>query len=110
MYFVVHGEYELQLQTEPIRLGPGNFFCELELLNGETHKAAFVATPHCSILAFAIGDFHDLLARQPELARVIREAARERLGAEIPRSRVQMPVAVDEIFFFKQKTAYEITV
>ena len=36
-------------------------------------------------LALDIVDFHELLARQPELARVIREEARKRLGADIGR-------------------------
>src|SRR5438874_7165591 len=96
MYFVVEGEYEVQLQTGPIRLGDGNFFGELALLTGEPRNATVVATQPCSLLALDIVDFHELLARQPELARVIRDEARNRLGTDLPRPRAQMPVAVNE--------------
>jgi voltage-gated potassium channel len=83
MYFVVDGEYEVQLQTGPIRLGAGHFFGELALLTGEPRNATIIATRPCTLLALDIVDFHELLARQPELARVIREEARKRLGTEI---------------------------
>src|SRR5439155_5144615 len=89
MYFVADGEYEVQLQTGPIRLGPGHFFGELALLTGEPRNATVVATQPCSLLALDIVDFHELLARQPELARVIREEARKRLGTDLPRPRAQ---------------------
>jgi voltage-gated potassium channel len=85
MYFVVEGEYEVQLQTGPIRLGAGHFFGELALLTGEPRNATIVATRACTVLVLDIVDFHELLARQPELARVIREEARKRLGGEIAR-------------------------
>jgi voltage-gated potassium channel len=85
MYFVVEGEYEVQLQTGPIRLGAGHFFGELALLTGEPRNATVVATRACTLLALDIVDFHELLARQPELARVIRDEAHKRLGSEISR-------------------------
>ncbi len=95
MYFVVEGEYEVQLQTDPIRLGAGHFFGELALLTGDPRNATVVATRDCTLLVLDIVDFHELLARQPELARVIREEARRRLGADIPRLRAQPAEAVD---------------
>jgi voltage-gated potassium channel len=85
MYFVVEGEYEVQLATGPIRLGAGHFFGELALLTGEPRNATIVATRQCTMLALDIVDFHELLARQPELARVIRDEAHRRLGSEIAR-------------------------
>lgn len=95
MYFVVEGEYEVQLQTDPIRLGAGHFLGELALLTGDPRNATVVATRDCKLLVLDIVDFHELLARQPELARVIREEARRRLGADIPRLRAQPAEAVD---------------
>lgn len=85
MYFVVDGEYEVQLATGPIRLGAGHFFGELALLTGEPRNATIIATRPCTLLALDIVDFHELLARQPELARVIRDEAHKRLGGEIAR-------------------------
>jgi len=96
MYFVVEGEAEIQLQAAALYLGPGQFFGELALLTGEPRSATVVATQPCMLLALDIVDFHELLARQPELARVIREEAGKRLGTELPRVRAPIPVAVDE--------------
>jgi voltage-gated potassium channel len=95
MYFVVEGEAEVQLQSGALYLGGGQFFGELALLTGEPRNATVVAAQACTLLALDIVDFHELLARQPELARVIREAARERLGGELPRPRAQLPLAAD---------------
>ncbi len=95
MYFVVEGEYEVQLQTDSLRLGAGHFFGELALLTGDPRNATVVATRDCTLLVLDIVDFHELLARQPELARVIREEARKRLGADLPRHRAHSTVAAD---------------
>jgi voltage-gated potassium channel len=95
MYFVVEGEVEIQLQSGPLYLGAGEFVGELALLTGDPRNATVVATQHCLLLALDIVDFHELLARQPELARVIREEARKRLGADIPRHRPHAAVAAD---------------
>ena len=95
MYFVVEGEYEVQLQSGPIRLGAGHFLGELALLTGDPRNATVIATRDCKLLVLDIVDFHELLARQPELARVIREEARKRIGADIPRHRAHPPVAAE---------------
>ena len=81
MYFVVEGEIEIQLQAGSIYLGPGEFFGEVALLTGDPRNATVIAARGCTLLALDIVDFHELLARQPELARVIREEARKRPGA-----------------------------
>ena len=95
MYFVVEGEVEVQLQSGPISLGADEFFGELALLTGEPRNATVVATHPCTVLALDIVDFHELLARQPELARVIREEARKRLGADLPRHRAHATAAAE---------------
>ncbi len=95
MYFVVEGEVEIRLQSGPLYLGADQFFGELALLTGDPRNATVAAARPCTLLALDIVDFHELLARQPELARVIREEARKRLGADIPRHRAQPAIAVD---------------
>jgi voltage-gated potassium channel len=97
MYFVVEGEYDVQLQTGAIRLGAGHFFGELALLTGDPRNATVVAVRDCKLLVLDIVDFHELLARQPELARVIRDEGHKRLGADIPRHRAHPAVAADEL-------------
>jgi voltage-gated potassium channel len=95
MYFVVEGEVEIQLPSGPIYLGPDQFFGELALLTGDPRNATVAAAQACTLLALDIVDFHELLARQPELARVIREEARKRIGADVPRHRAHPPVAAE---------------
>jgi voltage-gated potassium channel len=86
MYFVVEGEVEVRLPSGPLTLGAGQFFGEVALLTGAPRNATIAAARSCTLLALDIVDFHELLARQPELARVIREEAKNRPGADVPRS------------------------
>jgi voltage-gated potassium channel len=95
MYFVVEGEVEVQLQTGSLYLEAGQFFGELALLTGDPRNATIVASRPCTALALDIVDFHELLARQPELARVIREEARKRLGGELARPWARPAVPID---------------
>jgi voltage-gated potassium channel len=81
MYFVAAGEVEIQLRPESIRLAPGDFFGELALLTGDPRNATIVAVRQCTLLRLDIVDFRHLLGRQPELARIIRAAAEQRLEA-----------------------------
>jgi voltage-gated potassium channel len=81
MYFVVSGEVEIRLAPERVHLGAGEFFGEIALLTGAPRNATVVVSRHCTLLSLDIVDFRQLLARQPELARLIREEADRRLGA-----------------------------
>jgi voltage-gated potassium channel len=80
MYFVAQGEVEIQLQSGPLYLGSNQFFGELALLTGDPRNATVVAARACTLLALDIVDFHELLARQPDLAAIIRDEAKRRLG------------------------------
>src|SRR5205807_1012547 len=71
MYFVASGEVEVQLQPEPVVLGPGEFFGEVALVTGGPRNATIVAVRPCTLLILDIVDFRELLGRQPELARII---------------------------------------
>jgi voltage-gated potassium channel len=79
MYFIVAGEVEVRLRPEPKRLGAGNFFGEAALLTGAPRNATVVAATPCTLLSLDIVHFRELLARQPELARAIREEAARRI-------------------------------
>ncbi|MGH7096601.1 MAG: cyclic nucleotide-gated ion channel [Stellaceae bacterium] len=82
MYFIASGAVEIRLTPAPLRLGSEEFFGEIALLAGIPRTATVVATEPCTLLRLDIADFHDLLAHQPELARVIRREAERRLGIE----------------------------
>ena len=72
---------EIRLRSESIHLEAGDFFGELALLTGDPRNATIVAVRPCTLLRLDIVDFRQLLGRQPELARIIRAAAEQRLEA-----------------------------
>ena len=80
MYFIADGEVEVQLPSQQVYLGSGQFFGEVALLTGAPRNATVVATQPSTLLTLDIVDFHELLARQPELARIIHEEAERRHG------------------------------
>jgi voltage-gated potassium channel len=84
MFFVVEGEVEVLLEPQALRFGAGYFFGELALLTGTPRGATVVTLKPCTMLTLDIVDFFELLARQPELARVIHEEALDRLGPGAP--------------------------
>ncbi|HZU90669.1 MAG TPA: cyclic nucleotide-gated ion channel [Stellaceae bacterium] len=85
MYFIASGEVEIRLAPQPVRLGVGQFFGELALLTGAPRTATVVAVRPSTLLALDLVDFHELMARRPELARIIRAEAERRLAApEVP--------------------------
>jgi len=81
MYFVASGEVEVRVSPGPVYLGPGDFFGEAALLTGLPRNATVVAWRQSTLLSLDIVDFRHLLGRQPELARIIRAAADQRLDA-----------------------------
>ncbi len=90
MYFIASGEVEIEIAPAPLRLGTGDFFGEIALLTGTPRTATVVAAEPCTLLRLDIVEFRELMGRQPELARVIYDAAHQRLeavGAERMRER-----------------------
>lgn len=82
MYFIASGEVEIALSPQPRRLGAGEFFGEISLLTGTARTATVVATQVCTLLRLDIADFRELMGRRPDLARVIYDAAHQRLAAD----------------------------
>ena len=96
MYFIIDGEVEVQLTSQAVILGVGQFFGELALLTGAPRNATVVAVDACTLLALDIVDFHGLLGRHPELARVIREEAEQRLTPGLAPQLAEPALAIDE--------------
>lgn len=78
MYFIVSGEVEVELHPKPTRLGPGDFFGEVGLLNGPTRDATVVALEETRLLVLDHDSFHRLMARHPAFNRIIAETAKQR--------------------------------
>ena len=96
MYFIIDGEVEIRLQTQELYLGPGQFFGEVALLTGAPRNATVVAAQACTLLSLDIVDFHELLARHPELAQIIHEEAEQRPGDVAPSPLDEPALAIDE--------------
>ena len=96
MYFIADGEVEIQLPGQHVYLISGQFFGEVALLTGAPRNATVVATQPSTLLSLDIVDFHELLARQPELARIIHEEAQQRHGEGAPRPLAEPALAIDE--------------
>jgi len=95
MYFIIDGEVEIQLQTREAYLGSGQFFGEVALLTGAPRNATVVAAQPCLLLSLDIVDFHELLGRHPELARIIHEEAQQRPG-DVAAPLSEPALAIDE--------------
>lgn len=84
MYFIASGEVEIRVLPQPVRLGTGQFVGELALLSGAPRNATVVAVRPSTLLALDIVDFHELMARRPEVARIIRAEAELRRNSADP--------------------------
>lgn len=80
MYFIAEGEVEVEVQPNPVLLGPGAFFGELALLGDSTRTANVTTTRPSTMLTLDLADFHTLTAHHPEIARAIDSEAKRRSG------------------------------
>ena len=85
MYLIVDGEVEIKLRHQHVRLGAGQFFGEVAVLQQSRRSATVVALRSTRLLALDSSDLHGLMDREPQIASRIREAAQERLGGGLGR-------------------------
>lgn len=76
MYFIVAGEVELEVEDEPVRLGPGDFFGEVALLDTHARSVNARARTRCDLLVIEADDFRTLMRRRPDLRQRVRATAR----------------------------------
>ena len=81
MYFIVSGEVEILIEP-PLRLGAGDFFGEMALLNDRPRNATVMTTEPCQLLELDIADFRALASKTPELVRSIEVEADRRQAGE----------------------------
>ena len=80
MYFISSGAVEVQLAT-PVRLGSGDFFGEMALIDDRPRNADVDALGFCQLLFLARRDFDRLLDHEPVLrARIHERATARRAG------------------------------
>jgi len=82
MYFVATGEVEIELKDGHIRLGVGDFFGEIAVLEQTRRTATVKAITRTSLLVLDAQDLHAFLERSPDIAARLREVASKRLGGK----------------------------
>lgn len=104
MYFIAEGEVEVQLPTQDVRLGVGQFFGEMAILHQTPRTANVRALAPTKLLVLLAYDLQTLIARNPVIGECIKEVAAKRseLAPEEPHGDIieaeleELPVSVDE--------------
>ena len=82
MFFIASGAVEVALKSEPVRLGSGDFFGEIALIERRPRTADVVALGYTQLLALYARDLDRLIQSDPEIGQQLRNVARERLEAQ----------------------------
>jgi voltage-gated potassium channel len=83
MYFIAAGEVEIELPSNRIRLGAGEFFGEIAALKRTKRSATATAVYRTNLLILVAHDLRALMERDPRIAEQVRAAVRKRGGGEI---------------------------
>jgi voltage-gated potassium channel len=81
MVFIMTGEVEVDVDPRPLRLGPGQYFGEIALLNDCVRTATVTSLVECQLLVLEVADFRRLLKFNPDLEASIMAVAERRLSA-----------------------------
>ena len=82
MFFIVSGEVEVEMQPNPVRLGPGQYFGEIALLREVPRTATIMSVTECELLVLNAVDFRRLLEEHPAIRESMRELAERRVADE----------------------------
>ncbi len=102
MYTILSGAVRIVLnygrdgETELVRLGPGDFFGELSLLDEAPRSATVVATGPTRLGGFFRPDLMDLVGRQPRIGVKILLNLSEVLSERLRRTNIELKAARDE--------------
>jgi voltage-gated potassium channel len=83
MYFVASGEVDIEIAGKHIRLGIGQFFGEIAVLQRARRSATVVASMRTNLLVLDAADFHVLMEEEPRIAERVNEVVRDRLGGDV---------------------------
>ncbi len=87
MFFIASGAVEVRILPEPVRLGSGDFFGEIALIENRPRTADVIALGFTELLVLYARDLDRLIATDPEIGRQLRSVARTRLDAQTARTR-----------------------
>ncbi|HZV22007.1 MAG TPA: cyclic nucleotide-gated ion channel [Hyphomicrobiales bacterium] len=78
MYFIAEGEVAVTLEAGEVRLGVGEFFGEMAILEGRVHRHVVTALSRCRLLILRREDFNRLGRLHPEILERVRKTAAQR--------------------------------
>ena len=79
MYFIAEGEVEVSIEPRPVKLGPGQFFGEIALLDGSPRTATVVTTRPTTLLMLGVPEFRSFATVRPDIAELVDREAKRRL-------------------------------
>ncbi len=93
MYFIASGEAIVEREEGDVRLGDGEFFGEMALIEGRARTHTVVASTRCRTLVIDREDFERLTRRHPGIRRRVEEVAAERKlkNSEVPAANLEAP-------------------
>lgn len=80
MYFIISGRVEIEVQPQPILLGPGDFFGEIGLLEKRKRMTTVISLTRCQLLELKSEDFWRLVELHHSLQENIEAVADARLA------------------------------
>lgn len=78
-FLVLDGAATVQLADSDVKIGPGDFFGEMALLDNEPRMATVVADTDMNLLVIGSREFSSALAEVPSIARSILRTLAQRL-------------------------------
>ena len=84
MYFISTGAMEVDLGTQQVTLGSGDFFGEIALISDQPRNATVTSMAFSRLLELKLEDFQRLCAENPDLGDHFKRIATQRLAAVDP--------------------------
>jgi voltage-gated potassium channel len=78
VYFIAQGEVVAAVGSREVRIGVGEFFGEMAILECRVHRNAVTALTHCRLLVLRREDFNRLGRLYPEILVRVRKTAEQR--------------------------------
>jgi voltage-gated potassium channel len=89
MYFIVSGRVEVELPGAPVRLGEGDFFGEIAMVNRARRTATVRTLQPTELLKLSERDFRVFMDRNPLTAETVRAIADRRLAEIVARRDIE---------------------
>jgi voltage-gated potassium channel len=80
MFFIISGEVEVEIKTNPVILRPGDFFGEAGILRESVRMADVISQTECQLLELRKEKFNELIRMFPELGVHVEDVMESRIN------------------------------